>query len=108
MVSPVPIAIAVAAAGMAAICAASDGALLAIDPEWGLPPSLRALYARRERPHRALAFARLIAQLIGGVAVATALAEGGWSMGARIVSSAAAALLLVGASEGLARSTGDT
>jgi CBS domain containing-hemolysin-like protein len=107
-VSLLPLLVAVAAAAIAAVCALSDGSLLAIDPESDLPPHLRALYERRERTHRALAFARLVAQLVSGVAVAMAFQESLRAPGVRLVLNVTAAGLLVGVSEGLARSAGDT
>ena len=100
--------LAVATAGLAGLCAVSDGALLALDPDDGLSPLLSSLYERREKTHRALAFARIVAQLMCGAFVAWGL----WPLAAtaqgRFVVGAAAALLLVGVSESLARSTGDT
>ena len=51
--------IAIAASLAAAVFAAADGALLALAPgDPNLSPPLRSLAERRERPHRALAFAR--------------------------------------------------
>ncbi|MEO6444723.1 MAG: hemolysin family protein [Gemmatimonadaceae bacterium] len=91
---------------IASACAASDGALLALDVDGPLPPDLRALYTRRERAHRALAFARVMAQLTAGVSVAVALDLAARSRGADVLVGMLAALVLVGASESLARSMG--
>ncbi|HEY3189381.1 MAG TPA: hemolysin family protein [Solirubrobacteraceae bacterium] len=106
--NPLWLVVAVLAAGLAALCAASDGALLALDPTPDLPPPLLAMYERRERTHRALAFARLVAQLVSGVAIAISFAEGTRAPAMRLAINVAAAVLLVGISEGLARSAGDT
>lgn len=94
------------AALVAALCAAADGAMLALDPESSLSPALRALYDRRERTHRAVAFARVMAQLTGGVSVAIALDLAARSRRDALLLGLLAALLLVGLTESLARSTG--
>ncbi|MEP7344224.1 MAG: hemolysin family protein [Gemmatimonadaceae bacterium] len=100
--------LAVAASALAGLCAVSDGALLALDPDDNLSAPLRALYDRREKTHRALAFARIVAQLMSGAFVSWGL----WSLAAtsqgRFFLGALAALVLVGVSESLARSAGDT
>jgi CBS domain containing-hemolysin-like protein len=87
-------------------CAAADGALLALDPDDALPERLRALYDRRERAHRALAFARVAAQLVSGVGVAVALDLQGTPFRDALWQGGVAALLLVTTSEALARSRG--
>jgi len=62
----------------AAYCAFADGALLAIDEELPPPsPAVEALVARRERAHRALAFARIVAQLLSGACAAAAFRASG-------------------------------
>lgn len=94
------------AAAVAAACAAADGAMLALDPHATLSPVLRALHERRERAHRALAFARVMAQLTGGVSVAAALGLDVRSRGESLLLGILAALLLVGVTESLARSAG--
>lgn len=94
------------AATVAALCAAADGAMLALDPDDPLPPDLRALHERRERTHRAVAFARVMAQLTGGVSVAIALDLAARSRRDALFLGLLAALLLVGLTESLARSTG--
>jgi putative hemolysin len=93
-------------AAIAGACASADGAILSLDPAEALPPRLRALYERREHSHRALAFARVMAQLSAGVAVAIGLGLGDDSAGSALWKGAAAALALVGISEALARSLG--
>ena len=46
------------ATAVAACCAASDGAMLALDPDVPMSAEMRGLYSRRERTHRALAYHR--------------------------------------------------
>jgi hypothetical protein len=57
----------------ATVCATADGALLSLDPEDRLPPAIAELRSRRERIHRALAFARVLGQLGAGMGVAVAV-----------------------------------
>jgi putative hemolysin len=58
----------------AAYCAFADGALLAIDEERpDLPPRAAALVVRREHAHRALAFGRILSQLLAGAGAVAAL-----------------------------------
>jgi CBS domain containing-hemolysin-like protein len=93
---------------LATLCATADGALLSLDPEDRLPPALAELRSRRERIHRALAFARVLGQLGAGVGVAFLLYRfpaSGWLTALVIVFTA---FLLVGLSESIARSVGDT
>jgi CBS domain containing-hemolysin-like protein len=99
-------AIALVAALVAASCAAADGAILSLDPDSALPDDLRAMHERRERSHRSLAFARVMAQLTGGVGVAVALDLAARSRRDAILLGLLAALVLVGVSESLARSLG--
>lgn len=100
--------LAIASAGLAAACAAADGALLALDPYEGLEPSLVDLQRRRERAHRALAFARVMGQLGAGIGIALAVAA---ANGPAILAPLAAlggAIVVVGLAESVARSVGDT
>lgn len=106
MVTLVSWGIAALAAALAATCAAADGAMLSLAAEGTLSADLRALHERRERTHRALAFARVLAQLTGGVSVALALDLAGRSSRDAILLGLLAALVLVGLSESLARSAG--
>lgn len=62
-----------AATCAAAYCAFVDGALLAIDDETPQTLAVQALVVRRERAHRALAFARIVAQLLAGACAAAML-----------------------------------
>ena len=87
-------------------CAAADGALLTLDPDDGLPDRLRGLHDRRERAHRALAFARVTAQLICGLGVAVALDLEHIPLRDALWQGGLAAVLLVMTSEALARSRG--
>lgn len=65
---------AVVAAAAAAYCAFADGALLAVDAdEPQSDPVVAGLVARREAPHRALAFGRIGALLLAGAAAVGAL-----------------------------------
>jgi len=92
---------------LATLCATADGALLSLDPEDHLPPAIAELRSRRERIHRALAFARVLGQLGAGVGVALLLFRfpaSGWLTALVIVFTA---FLLVGLSESIARSVGD-
>ena len=92
---------------LATVGATADGAVLSLDPDDRLPPAIAELRSRRERIHRALAFARVLGQLGAGVGVAMLLLRSpapGWLKAAIIVLTA---LLLVGLSESTARSVGD-
>lgn len=99
---------ALAAATLAALCAAADGALLSLDAEDGLSPPLEALRVRRERAHRALAFARVIGQLGAGIGAALVIAAVGVPGLLGPLAAIVAAVVLVGLSESVARSFGDT
>ena len=100
--------IAVLASALAATFAAADGALLALDSDDArLNSPLRALVERRERPHRALAFARVLAHLVAGSATAAALRFSDRSLSASLAIAVPVALVAVLVSESLARSIGD-
>ena len=101
------IVVAVAAAAASAICAAADGALLTMDAqESGDHPRLSALYADRERVHRTLAFARVVALLAAGAAAAVAAGLSDRAPAGAITLGAALALLFVTVAESAARSLG--
>ena len=94
-------------AALATLCATADGAILSLDPDDRLPPAIAELRSRRERLHRALAFARVLGQLGAGVGAALLLYRfpaAGWLTAIVIVLTA---FLLVGLSESIARSVGD-
>jgi CBS domain containing-hemolysin-like protein len=104
----VAVIIAVLASALAATFAAADGALLALDSDDArLNSPLRALVERRERPHRALAFARVLAHLVAGSATAAALRFSDRSLSASLAIAVPVALVAVLVSESLARSIGD-
>ena len=101
--------VAVGAAALAALCAFADGALLSLDAEE--PPSdarTRALLERRERAHRALAFARIVAQLVAGAATSVALLATDWLPAAWFAPGVVVAgIALLGITEVGARAAGD-
>ncbi|HEY3286786.1 MAG TPA: hemolysin family protein [Gemmatimonadaceae bacterium] len=99
--------IAAALAGLlvlvAAMCAATDGALLTIDrDEVPAGDPVTRLLAERESVHRALAFGRILMQLGAGAAIAVAV---GPEMG--VVIAIIVAALTVAVSESAARAFGD-
>jgi len=101
--------LALAAALHAGLCAFADGALLGLsDDEPPADARIVALKARRERAHRALAFARIIAQLIAGASASIALLASGW-VPAPLLSPLVvlAGIVLVGVAEVGARAAGD-
>jgi CBS domain containing-hemolysin-like protein len=90
----------------AALAAAADGALLGGDPAPEASPSVVGVLRYRERAHRALALARVLAHLVTGAALARALGispASGWR-GALLAT--VAALVVVIVVEGLGRSLG--
>lgn len=101
--------LALGAALVAGLCAFADGALLGIDEDE--PPSearLRAMFERRERTHRALAFGRILAQLVAGAAASTALLASDWVPAALLAPVVVmAGVALVGIAEVGARAAGD-
>jgi CBS domain containing-hemolysin-like protein len=100
--------IAIVASAFAAMFATADGALLALDADDNrLDASLRAIAQRRERPHRALSFARILAHLVAGCAIASALRFSDRSLATSLVIAVPVALAAVLISESIARSVGD-
>jgi putative hemolysin len=101
--------LALAAALHAGLCAFADGALLGLsDDEPPSDPRIVALKGRRERAHRALAFARIVAQLIAGAAASIALLASGWVPAALLLPLVVlAGIVLVGVAEVGARAAGD-
>jgi putative hemolysin len=100
---------ALGAALVAGLCAFADGALLGLDEDE--PPSdarVRALFDRRARAHRALAFGRILAQLVAGAGASVALVTNGWvpaTLFAPLV--VVVGIALVGIAEVGARAAGD-
>jgi CBS domain containing-hemolysin-like protein len=108
MTTFIAVVITILSSALAAAFAAADGALLAVDPsDRRVSPALRALAERRERQHRALAFARILAHLVAGCATAAALRFSDRSLGASVAIAVPVALLAVLISESIARSVGD-
>ena len=102
--------LAVLAGLTAAVCAYADGALLAIDDDESvvaLTPDVRALLGRRERAHRALAFARILSQLMAGAATAAAIRVTTVSAERIAPFVLVAGILLVVVTESAARTAGD-
>ncbi len=97
-------ALSMAAAAVAALCGAAEGALLAKPArDAAVPPDTR----QRDIDHRALAIARRLAQLAAAAAAAVALGlgrEGGWAASAGVL---VIAILLGGITEVGARMVGD-
>ncbi|MBX9928931.1 MAG: hypothetical protein K2X99_08460, partial [Gemmatimonadaceae bacterium] len=90
----------------ALLFAAADGAVLGMEDDDGpLPPDAAVIVERRERSHRALAFARILCQLTAGAAVALLWRRAGadWSSAPLLAGTALAVIL----GESLARTTGD-
>jgi CBS domain containing-hemolysin-like protein len=97
------------AAAIAALCALADGALLAIDEDAPLAsPAVRAVVGRRESAHRALAFARIVGQLMAGVLTAGALVSSGLPAASVAPLVLLAGVVVVVVAEGVARTSGDS
>jgi len=108
MTTFIAVVISIIASAFAAIFAAADGALLAVDPgDSRVSQHVRTLADRRERPHRALAFARILSHLVAGCAVAAALRFSDRSLAASLAIAVPVALVAVLLSESVARSVGD-
>jgi putative hemolysin len=97
---------AVATAGAIAF-AAADGALLALEPEAG-SAALRAVpgVRDRERVHRALAFARIVAYLAAGAGIADGVGLRLDSDAPRVAAAIALALAVAALGEGAGRNVG--
>ena len=104
MVEPAVVIVLAGGIALAALCAAADGALLALDPDEEAHRSAAGgMLDRRERIHRALSFARVLGHLATGVGIAFAFTGGA----AALVSAAAAAVVAVLLAESGARALGD-
>jgi putative hemolysin len=106
-VSALPWLVAAAATAAAAAFAAADGAVLASEPDAGsaAPRGVPAI-RDRERAHRALAFARILAYLAAGAAIADGLPLTLDSRGRLVAVAVALALAVVALGEGAGRSLG--
>jgi magnesium and cobalt exporter, CNNM family len=106
-VSAVSWLVAAGATAAAVAFAAADGAVLATEPERGsgAPRGVPAI-RDRERAHRALAFARIVAYLAAGAAIADGLLLTLDSRGPRVAIAIALALAVVALGEGAGRSVG--
>ncbi len=98
--------IAAASVLLAALAAGADGALLGGDAEPEPSPPVVGVLRRRERAHRALALARVLAHLVAGAAFAHGLGIHRGSGLRGIATAFAAALLVVIVVEGISRSLG--
>ena len=105
-------ALVVIVAGVATAAAAglsmADGALLALDEdEPPNAPAVRELLSRRERAHRALAYGRILSQLLAGATVAVALKVSGLSPSEWSVVAILTGVVAVVVAESAARTAGD-
>ncbi len=95
------------AALLAAIFSTADSALLAFHASEASAPS-DAAFAERERRHRALSMARVLAYIAAGASLAEPLHLSELSIVPRIIAAAAAAILVCIVAEGLGRAIGYT
>jgi putative hemolysin len=96
------------AVAAAALCALADGALLSIDEEAPPPsPAVRRMLEGREKAHRALAFGRILSQLLAGAGAAAALKVSGVPPSQVAPAVVALGLLVVVIAESAARTAGD-
>jgi len=105
--SATPVVAAILAVATAGVCAAADGALFALDPHPGTsaPAGVPGI-VDRERAHRALAFARVIAHLAAGAFIALAFELDLANRRHAIPVAATVALVVVALVEGAARAIG--
>ena len=107
MISP-PLALGIVAAVLAALCATADGALLSVDEaEASTNRRVAELLADRERMHRTLAFARVLALLVSGAGLALAVDLHVRPVLERTLLAAGMALAVVALAESTARAIGD-
>ena len=103
-----PLAIGVLATALAALCATADGALLSVDEADAVADQrVRTLLTDRERMHRTLAFARMVALLVAGAALALAVGLHARPLLERTLVAAGLALVVVAVAESTARAIGD-
>jgi CBS domain containing-hemolysin-like protein len=97
------------AMSLAALCAYADGALLALeDDEPPSSPRVADLLARREAVHRALAFGRIVGQLLAGAAVAVALRAAAVPASELTAVAVAIGIVVIAVTEIVARTAGDS
>ncbi|MCX5763032.1 MAG: hypothetical protein NTU67_00060, partial [Gemmatimonadetes bacterium] len=100
---------AILAMSLAALCAYADGALLALeDDEPPSAPRVADLLARREAVHRALAFGRIVGQLLAGAAVAVALRAAAIPASELTAVAVAIGIVVIAVTEIVARTAGDS
>lgn len=104
----IAIVLALAASAAAGLCAYADGALLGVEPETLADRTLDALVARRDRTHRALAFARVVLQLVAGALSGVALAGARGAAAIPLGVLVLGGLALVVVSETAARDAGES
>ena len=97
--------VAVVVAVVAGILSAADSALLAFHASDKVPVSETA-FADRERKHRALSMARVLAYVTAGAALASALNLASLPYGTRIAAMIATAVVLCVLTEGVGRAVG--
>lgn len=108
MIAALMVVVALVSSAAAAVCAFADGALLSIDPDDApQDTALAALIRRRDRAHRALAFARVALQLGAGAACGVAVYEVEGLATIPLLVLVLAGLLVVVLSETTAREAGD-
>jgi CBS domain containing-hemolysin-like protein len=100
--------VAIGASALGALSAFADGALLALDSRERMDPQLAALYDRRERVHRAIAFTRLATHLVAGISIALAFYLSRSSIAISLLIALPIALVAAGLTESVARAMGDT
>lgn len=97
------------AMAFAALCAYADGAVLALEDDEPPPTSAVAdIGDRRELVHRALAFGRIVGQLLAGGAVAAALRNSELPAAQLGVVAVTIGVLVVATAEIVARTAGDS
>jgi putative hemolysin len=97
------------AAALAALCALADGALLAVDEEAPpQSPKVGGVVGRRDSAHRALAFGRIVGQLLAGVFSAGAVVSSGLPSSDLMPLVFVAGVVIVVVAESVARSRGDS
>jgi CBS domain containing-hemolysin-like protein len=104
----IPVIIAIAATGLAALLSMADGALLAkhTSPEHAWDSD--AERNRREREHRSLAMGRVLLYLAAGAAIAQVFELAVYALGVRTALQIGIALVVTAATESAARSIGQS